>query len=125
LIDSFNFRSERNLRSTTALDEQLSDEVLITWIVQGDVAALETLYDRYAPLILGIALKITGDQPLAETVLQETFWEAWQSAAAYQPGFGSLSSWLFRIARRLAMDAISDKPFIQIGNTTNHKRREV
>ena len=36
---SFNLRGESNLGSKTTLDEQLSDEVLMTRIVQGDVAA--------------------------------------------------------------------------------------
>lgn len=84
---------------------QLRDEILIDRVVRGDRAALETLYDRYAPVILGIALKITGDRALAEDILQETFWRVWQSAVTYQPERGSFTSWLFRIARNLAMEA--------------------
>jgi RNA polymerase sigma-70 factor (ECF subfamily) len=90
---------------TTTLEKQLSDAVLMTRIVQGDVAALEILYDRHAPMILGIALKITGNQTLAEEVLQETFWQVWQSAGMYKPERGSLAGWFFRIARSLALDA--------------------
>lgn len=75
----------------------------MTRIVQGDVDALETLYDRHAPMILGIALKLTGDQSLAEKVLQETFWQVWQGAATYQQG--SFMGWLFKTARSLALEA--------------------
>ena len=84
---------------------QWSDDILAARVVQGDIAALEALYDRYAPMILGIALKITGDPPQAEEVLRETFWRAWQSAATYQPDRGSFASWLYKLARSLAMDA--------------------
>jgi RNA polymerase sigma-70 factor (ECF subfamily) len=38
-------------------------------------------------------------------VLQETFWRVWKSADTYQSERGSFASWLFRIARNLAIDA--------------------
>ena len=84
--------------------EQWSDEILAVRLAQGDVAALEALYDRHAAIVLGIALKITGERPLAEEVLQETFWWAWQSASTFSSQRGSFTSWLFRMARSLAID---------------------
>ena len=74
-------------------------------IKQGDAAALQLFYDRHAPMAFGIALKITGDQTLAEEVLQETFWRVWQSASNDRPESGSLPGWLFRMVRTLAMEA--------------------
>jgi RNA polymerase sigma-70 factor (ECF subfamily) len=96
------------LGSSTILDQQLRDDVLMTRIVQGDVSALEMLYDRHAPTVFGIALNITGDRALAEEVLQETFWEVWQRAATGQSR--SFPGWLFRIVRRLAMQAADTVP---------------
>ena len=93
------------LRSTTEPSGQLTDEILITRAAQGDVAALEILYDRYAAMVLGIALKILDDRVLAENLLHETFWQVWQTASIYRPESGSFTSWLFRIARQLAMQA--------------------
>jgi RNA polymerase sigma-70 factor (ECF subfamily) len=81
-----------------------ADEALVTKVARGDSAALEVLYDRYAATVLGIALKVIGEQALAEEVLQETFWRVWQSAATYQAERGTFTSWLFRIARNLAID---------------------
>jgi RNA polymerase sigma-70 factor (ECF subfamily) len=74
-------------------------------VARGDQAALEALYDRYASLVMGIALKIIGDQVVAEDILQETFWRVWQSANTYQSQLGPFTGWLFRIARNLAIDA--------------------
>lgn len=85
--------------------DQLSDEILIARVGQGDTAALGTLYDRYAATILGIALKIIGDRAAAEDVLRETFWQVWQSALTYQLKEGSLRGWFFKIIRDLAVDA--------------------
>jgi len=87
--------------------EQLSDEVLAAQVARGEGQALEALYDRYAATVLGISLKIMGDQAAAEDVLQETFWRVWRSAASYQSQRGSFTGWLFRIARNLAIDAYS------------------
>lgn len=84
---------------------QWSDEILAARVVQGDAGALEALYDRHAPMILGIALKITGDQAQAEGVLQETFWQAWQRASTYSSPCGSFTGWLYKIARKLAMES--------------------
>jgi RNA polymerase sigma-70 factor (ECF subfamily) len=81
------------------------DETLVTQVARGDSAALEALYDRYASRVLGISMKIVGDQALAEDILQETFWRVWQSAATYQSQLGSFTGWLFRIVRNLSIDA--------------------
>ena len=81
------------------------DETLVAHVARGNSAALEVLYDRYASRVLGISMKIVGEQTLAEDILQETFWRAWQSAATFQPQLGPFTGWLFRIARNLSIDA--------------------
>ena len=86
------------------LETNTPDETLVTRVARGDSAALEVLYDRYASRVLGISMKILGDQALAEDVLQETFWRVWQSAASYQSSLGAFTGWLFRIARNLSID---------------------
>ena len=104
---SMRIKSESSqLRSQSATaPEQVNDEILAARVARGDTTALESLYDRYAATVLGISLKVIGDQASAEDVLQETFWRVWRSAAAYQPQRGSFAGWLFRITRNLAIDA--------------------
>ncbi|MDQ2692093.1 MAG: sigma-70 family RNA polymerase sigma factor [Chloroflexota bacterium] len=87
------------------VEEVVSDEALAARVARGDNAALESLYDRYAARVLGVTLKVIGDRAVAEDVLQETFWRVWKSAATFQRERGSFASWLFRIARNLAIDA--------------------
>ena len=84
---------------------QLSDEVLAARVARGDQSAFETLYDRHASIVLGLTVRITGDRAAAEDIVQETFWKAWERADSYQPERGSFTTWLFRIARNLAIDA--------------------
>ncbi|MEW6401061.1 MAG: sigma-70 family RNA polymerase sigma factor [Chloroflexota bacterium] len=84
--------------------EEQSDESLVAQVAQGDSAALEALYDRYAPVVLGLVMKVNADQEAAEDILQETFWRVWRYAGTYQPQLGSFAAWMFRIARNLAVD---------------------
>jgi len=100
-----NNESSRLRAHNETVPERLSDEILVTQVAQGSSTALEALYDRYASAVLGISLKVIGDQASAEDVLQETFWRVWKSAATYQSQRGTFTSWLFRIARNLAIDA--------------------
>jgi RNA polymerase sigma-70 factor (ECF subfamily) len=88
-----------------AVQEELSDEVLVARMAGGDSTALEALYDRHASTVLGILVKVIGDRAAAEDVLQETFWRVWKSASSFDSQRGSLTGWLFRIARNLAIDA--------------------
>ena len=83
----------------------VSDDALLAMVARGDSDALESLYDRHAPTVYAISLKVTGDPAAAEDVLQETFWRVWRSAGTFQPQRGPFTSWLFRIARNLAIDA--------------------
>lgn len=92
-------------RSVDETAEQVSDEVLASQVARGSSTALEALYDRYASAVFGVALKVIGDQAGAEDVLQETFWRVWKSASTFQSQRGSFTSWMFRIARNLAIDA--------------------
>jgi RNA polymerase sigma-70 factor, ECF subfamily len=79
-----------------------SDEILISWVARGDPAALETLYDRHAAIVLGVCLRLISNRTTAEHVLQEIFWQVWQQATTYQAWNGPFTSWLFRIVREVA-----------------------
>ena len=100
-------KSESNLVSSNDIQttSRLSDEVLASQVARGNSTALEALYDRHSAMVLGLTVKILGDRAAAEDVLQETFWRVWKSADTFQPQRGSFSSWLFRIARNLAIDS--------------------
>ncbi len=85
-------------------NDDLNDEQLMTLAATGDPAALETLYDRYASAVMGLALKIMGDRAIAEEVVQETFWRVWRNADSFHAGRGPFPGWLFGIARNLSID---------------------
>ena len=82
------------------------DAVLIREAAAGDTAALETLYDRYSRVVFSFALRIVGDPQIAEEILQEVFFRAWQQGASFQSSRGSLVTWLLSITHNLAIDEI-------------------
>jgi RNA polymerase sigma-70 factor (ECF subfamily) len=84
--------------------DEFDDGQLMAQAAAGDPGALEALYERYAPAVMGLALRITGDAPAAEDVVQETFWRAWRHAASFRAARGSPIAWLCSIARNLAID---------------------
>jgi RNA polymerase sigma-70 factor (ECF subfamily) len=85
---------------------QLSDEQLMSHIAEGQETALAVLYDRYATAVMGLAFKMVRERAIAEEIVQETFYRVWDKSHAFHEYKGSFTSWLFRIARNLAIDSL-------------------
>jgi RNA polymerase sigma-70 factor (ECF subfamily) len=73
-------------------------------LVAGEEAALAELYDRFAPLVHGLALRVTGDRAGAQDVTQEVFVQVWEHPSRFDPERGGLRAWLGVIAHRRAVD---------------------
>jgi RNA polymerase sigma-70 factor (ECF subfamily) len=83
-----------------------SDTDLIGLASEGDARALEVLYDRYARVVYSFALRIVGDPLLAEELLQEVFFRAWQQGAAFRAARGTFVTWLLSITHNMAIDEV-------------------
>ena len=86
--------------------EAASDGALLARIGQRDERALALLYARYADVVYGLAFRIVRQAEVAEEVTQETFLRVWRSAHTFQGEPSGFRSWLFRIARNLALDQL-------------------
>jgi RNA polymerase sigma-70 factor (ECF subfamily) len=84
----------------------LEDQALLAQVADGDSRALDMLYDRYARVVYGVALRILGESELAEDVVQETFWRVWRRARTFQSGRGKVAAWIFGIAHNLSIDEL-------------------
>jgi RNA polymerase sigma-70 factor (ECF subfamily) len=92
------------------LDPQLAEDVLLLGRVQGgDREAFAALFDRHAPVVLGLLVRILGSRPEAEEVLQEVFLQAWRQAARYDPGRSTPRGWLLVLARSRALDLVRSR----------------
>ncbi|WP_294086589.1 sigma-70 family RNA polymerase sigma factor [Sphaerobacter sp.] len=85
---------------------QLPDDELVQRMREGQVEALEVLYDRYARVVFSFAVRIVGDGLLAEEVLQEAFMRSWQQAGRFENARGSFPNWLLSITHNLAIDEV-------------------
>jgi RNA polymerase sigma factor (sigma-70 family) len=84
----------------------IGDEELLAGLAAGRLEALDALYERYKTMAYGIARRITGDDTLAEDVVQEAFLGAWRNADRYVAGRGSVKTWLLAIVHHRAIDAV-------------------
>ena len=73
---------------------------------EGNVKAMNLLYDHYSDALYGIVLRMVGDEALASDVLQESFVKIWQNSRSYDPSKGRLFTWLLRIVKNKAIDSI-------------------
>ena len=80
------------------------DASVMARIRAGDDSALAVLYDRYATLALGMALKIVRDQNESEDVVHDAFVAVVERVDQFRPDRGSLVAWLVTMVRNLALD---------------------
>lgn len=85
--------------------EEPSDAVLMQRASGGDAGAFATIYDRHAPVALGLARRMVRPQAAAEDVVQEAFLALWRSDS-YQPAKGSVRGFLLRIVHNGAVDLL-------------------
>jgi RNA polymerase sigma-70 factor (ECF subfamily) len=84
----------------------ITDDQLVKRIADGDASALEQLYDRYVRQCFGLALRILGDTPLAEEVVQEVFLKLWSQPGRYSPEKGQFVSWLLSLVHHRSIDEL-------------------
>ena len=109
-----------------ALGEGTPLEALLGACAQGDQHALKLLYDREAPRLYGLALRILRQQAAAADAVQDAFLQIWQKAATFDPVRGNAEAWLVSIVRYRALDTVrrrskevlSDDP--GLGDTVEH-----
>jgi len=82
------------------------DDVLAQRIRSGDREALGVLYDRYASLALAAALRVVADREVAEDLVHDAFVAVWRKIDMFDPGRGSLRSWLLTVVRNRAIDRV-------------------
>lgn len=76
---------------------------------QADPHALEVLYDRHAPAMFGLALRILQDAEEAETVVQAVFADAWPLVQETDDDREPPASRLLAATRRRAVERLRSR----------------
>jgi len=79
---------------------------LLQRMAAGDESALAALYDEWGERVHTLAFWILRDADEAEDVVEETFWQAWKTAARYEMHRSAGTTWLMMIARSRAIDRL-------------------
>ncbi len=84
--------------------EEEEDSSLVRRMAGGDRSAMGMLYDRQAPLLLGVSMKMGFDRETAEDLVHDIFLEVWRAAAEFDPLRGTVRTWLLVRLRSRALD---------------------
>ncbi|WP_230682879.1 RNA polymerase sigma factor [Variovorax paradoxus] len=79
---------------------------LIDRIGRRDEVALRLLYDRTAPRLMGLAMRVVRQREWAEDVLQESFMTVWRAAGDYRGTLSPPLAWLGLIVRSRSLDLL-------------------
>jgi RNA polymerase sigma factor (sigma-70 family) len=72
----------------------------------GSRDAFEELYRRYAPGAYGLALRVTGQELLAQEVVHDAFMALWRAPEAYDPARGPFRSFFLSLVHHRAVDTV-------------------
>lgn len=81
------------------------DAALMLRVKEGDMAAFETLVDKYKQPVINLIYRTLPDLTEAEDLAQNVFVQVFKSAHRYQVS-ARFSTWLFTIARNLCLNEI-------------------
>lgn len=83
----------------------MDEETLVKKCVSGNAKAQKTLFDTYAPKMMGVSLRYMRDVASAEDVLQNGFIKVFNNLNKFD-NRGSLEGWIRRIVVNTALDEI-------------------
>ncbi|HZG80137.1 MAG TPA: sigma-70 family RNA polymerase sigma factor [Brevibacillus sp.] len=92
----------------------VDEERLLRDMANGSITAFELFYEKYASLVLHIALRIVKDRMEAEDICHDLFLEVWKKAGQYNPKRGSVEAWLAVMARSRSLDRMRKKQRLPI-----------
>ncbi len=72
----------------------------------GERAAFEELYRRYGGSAFGLALRVTGQEVLAQEVVHDAFLALWRAPEAYDPSRGPFRTFFLSLVHHRAVDTV-------------------
>lgn len=86
--------------------ERKIDAELLGRVADGDQQAFAQLYDRFAPGLYSMVVKMTNDDAEAQDVLQDAFAHIWRRAATYDSRRSAAFTWAVMVTRNKCIDRL-------------------
>lgn len=83
-----------------------SDAALVVAIARRSPQALDEVHRRHGGAVRALSLRVTRDDQVADEVCQTVFLRLWTTPERFDPGRGTLRSWLLAQAHGRAVDAV-------------------
>ncbi|MFZ0332551.1 MAG: sigma-70 family RNA polymerase sigma factor [Candidatus Acidiferrales bacterium] len=100
-----------------------SDVQLMLDVKAGDELSFELLLKKYRTPLVNFLYRMVKDQAAAEDLAQEVFLRVYRARKEYSPS-AKFTTWLFRIATNLALNAIRDGRYRQMQISIDTPRDE-
>src|SRR5918997_1938702 len=98
-----------------AVSQRQTDADLLRLSLAGDEDAFTALYRRRQGGVYRFALQMSGSEAVAEDVTQEVFMVLMRDADKFDPTRGSLSAYLYGIARNLVLRSFQkERPLVAL-----------
>jgi RNA polymerase sigma-70 factor (ECF subfamily) len=81
-------------------------EAALAACARGDAAALQALYERESPRLLGMATRVLRRRDLAEDAVHDAFVQIWQKSSSFRPERGSARGWIYTVVRHRAISVM-------------------
>ena len=85
---------------------ELDDLELHRRLSQGEQGGFDELYRRYGAAAYGLALRLTGQQLLAQDVVHDAFLALWRAPEAFDPARGAFRTFFLSLVHHRAVDTI-------------------
>ncbi len=83
--------------------ETITDEALMLRVRDDEVEELSVLYERHRARLLNFFVRLTGDVPLSEDLVQEVFLRMLRYRKTFAAG-NQFATWMYRLARNVHAD---------------------
>ena len=85
------------------MSDAIGDEELMLRVRNDEVEALSDLFDRYHVSLYNFFVRLTGNPPASEDLVQDTFYRVLKYRRTYKPGT-SFRTWMYQVARNARND---------------------
>jgi RNA polymerase sigma-70 factor, ECF subfamily len=107
-------RASRNCKAHPRfVEENVSDELLLKSVAEGDKAAMHIMFVRHREKVFRFIQRIVRNPAIADDLVSQVFLAVWQSANRFE-NRSRISTWLLSIARLKALNSLRGPRYVSV-----------